>query len=262
MQRDMASSSPGVPTREVASTSPLPLTGRGWGWGERLAASLAKVLSRVACLASPSDTAHRPIPPPLIPPREGEGNIPWRGTWWIAAASAFAVAATVAVPVQAEDAPRSLKWADLIPASAAPAAGGLKSFLANRPKSSSPDHTAIPEGRWLSPGAQPQSGTAPAPVVEALDGQRVRIGGYVVPLDFDATKVKEFLLVPFVGACIHVPPPPANQIVYVRSEAGFDVKGSFDPVWVTGRLNATQTFTGLAETGYSLEAETVEARAE
>jgi len=163
---------------------------------------------------------------------------------------------------RAEDAPKALKWADLIPASAAPKAGGLKSFLANRPRSSSPDHTAIPEGRWLSPGAQPQSGTAPAPVVEALDGQRVRIGGYVVPLDFDATKVKEFLLVPFVGACIHVPPPPANQIVYVKSEAGFDVKGSFDPVWVTGRLKAAQTFTGLAETGYSLEAETVEARAE
>lgn len=159
--------------------------------------------------------------------------------------------------------PKTLKWADLIPASAAPKVG-LKSFLANRPKSSSPDHTAIPEGRWLAPGAQPQqpSKAAPAPVVEELDGQRVKIGGYVVPLDFDATKVKEFLLVPFVGACIHVPPPPANQIVYVKSEAGFDVKGSFDPVWVTGTLKTAQTFTGLAETGYSLDAEKVEMRAE
>jgi len=162
----------------------------------------------------------------------------------------------------AADDPKMLKWADLVPAAAAPKAGGLKSFLANRPAASSPDHTTIPEGRWLSPGAQPQAGAAPAPVVDALDGQRIKIGGYVVPLDFDATKVKEFLLVPFVGACIHVPPPPANQIVYVKSESGFDVKGSFDPVWVTGKLKATQTFTGLAETGYSLEAEKVEVRAE
>lgn len=178
--------------------------------------------------------------------------------------AAVAVAIVFAAPARAEVAPKALKWADLIPASAAPQAGGLKSFLANRPKSSSPDHTTIPEGRWLAPGAQPQqpSNAAPAPVVEELDGQRVKIGGYVVPLDFDATKVKEFLLVPFVGACIHVPPPPANQIVYVKSEAGFDVKGSFDPVWVTGKLKATQTFTGLAETGYSLDAEAVEARAE
>lgn len=163
-----------------------------------------------------------------------------------------------------QDNPTSLKWADLIPPSAAavPKAGGLKSFLANRPKSSSPDHTAIPEGRWLSPGAQPQPSAGPPAVVEALDGRRVKIGGYVVPLDFDATKVKEFLLVPFVGACIHVPPPPPNQIVYVKSEAGFDVKGSFDPVWVTGKMQTKVAFTGLAEAGYSLEAEKVEARPE
>ena len=55
---------------------------------------------------------------------------------------------------------------------------------------------------------------------QSLDGKRVHIGGYVVPLDFEATTVKEFLLVPFVGACIHVPPPPANQIVYVKVEQG------------------------------------------
>jgi hypothetical protein len=96
--------------------------------------------------------------------------------------------------------------------------------------------------------------------VAALDGKRVRIGGYVVPLDFDATRVKEFLLVPFVGACIHVPPPPANQIVYVKSERGFDVSGAFEPVWVTGTLKVASAFTGLAEAGYSLDAETVEHR--
>jgi hypothetical protein len=103
------------------------------------------------------------------------------------------------------------------------------------------------------------SGKPPA-VVASLDGKRVQIGGYVVPLDFDATRVKEFLLVPFVGACIHVPPPPPNQIVYVKAEGGVDVKGTFDPVWVTGTLTVTPAFTGLAEAGYSLEAEKVEPR--
>ena len=160
----------------------------------------------------------------------------------------------------AQDVPQSLKWADLLPAATAPAAP--KSFLANRPKTGAPDHTVIPEGRWLSPGAGPQASAGPPAVVETLDGKRVKLGGYVVPLDFDATKVKEFLLVPFVGACIHVPPPPANQLVYVRSEQGFDVKGSFDPVWVTGKMQTKVAFTGLAEAGYSLEAEKVEARAE
>ena len=115
-----------------------------------------------------------------------------------------------------------------------------------------------PEGKWMSTPSRSSEG--PAPVVAELDGKRVHIGGYIVPLDFDATRVKEFLLVPFVGACIHVPPPPANQIVYVKTEQGFDVQGTFDPVWVTGTLKVTPAFTGLAEAGYSLEAEKVEAR--
>jgi len=72
--------------------------------------------------------------------------------------------------------------------------------------------------------------------------------------------VTDFLLVPFVGACIHVPPPPANQIIYVKIEQGFDVQGTFDPVWVTGTLKVAPTFTGLADAGYSLEAEKVELR--
>jgi hypothetical protein len=166
-----------------------------------------------------------------------------------------------ASPALAQDAPQSLTWAQLIPATEKPAAP--KSFLANRPKADAPpDHATVPEGRWLSPGAQPQASAGPPAVVDALDGKRVRIGGYVVPLDFDATKVKEFLLVPFVGACIHVPPPPPNQIVYVKSDNGIDVKGSFDPVWVTGKMQTKVAFTGLAEAGYSLEAEKVEARAE
>jgi uncharacterized protein len=160
--------------------------------------------------------------------------------------------------------PVELKWHQLVP----PAPPGPpKSFLSGRPASpanpASPhDGAAVPpnqpEGRWMS-GPLPQS-DAPAPVVTALDGRRVRIGGYVVSLDFDATKVKEFLLVPFVGACIHVPPPPANQIVYVKSPDGFEVTGQFEPVWVTGTLKVTGAFTGLAEAGYSLQADRVEHR--
>ena len=156
-----------------------------------------------------------------------------------------------------------LRWDQLVP----PAPPKLpKSFLANRPsdptKPGGPlDATptpSLPEGRWMSTPSK--SGEGPAPVVASLDGKRVHIGGYIVPLDFDATRVKEFLLVPFVGACIHVPPPPANQIVYVKTEQGFDVQGTFDPVWVTGTLKVMTAFTGLAEAGYSLEAEKVEAR--
>jgi hypothetical protein len=74
----------------------------------------------------------------------------------------------------------------------------------------------------------------------------------------EAATIKEFLLVPFVGACIHVPPPPANQIVYVKAESGIGVNGSFEPVNVVGVLKAETAFTGLADAAYTLNAEKVE----
>jgi hypothetical protein len=104
---------------------------------------------------------------------------------------------------------------------------------------------------------QPGAGQ-PAPVVADWDGKAVSIGGYVVPLDFESTSIKEFLLVPFVGACIHVPPPPANQIIYVSSGQAFTASGQFDPVKVTGTLRVTSASTGLADAGYRLDAVAVE----
>jgi hypothetical protein len=70
----------------------------------------------------------------------------------------------------------------------------------------------------------------------AIDGQTVRLPGYMLPLEFAGKEVTEFLLVPCVGACIHTPPPPANQIVHVKSDKPFEVKGMFEAVWVTGRI--------------------------
>lgn len=73
-------------------------------------------------------------------------------------------------------------------------------------------------------------------VVQSLDSQHVRIAGYLLPLEYDQIKVTEFLLVPYVGACIHVPPPPPNQIVYVRFSAGYKLPKLFSPVWVQGQM--------------------------
>ena len=167
--------------------------------------------------------------------------------------------------VQAVETPLELQWHQLVPP--APPRPP-RSFLAGRgpvdlgklggPDDGTPAPSPQPEGRWMS--APARTSATPPSVVESLGGKRVHIGGYVVPLNFDSTRVTDFLLVPFVGACIHVPPPPANQIIYVKVEKGFDVQGTFDPVWVTGTLKVTPTFTGLADAGYSLEAEKVEPR--
>lgn len=171
----------------------------------------------------------------------------------------------------ATDTPRDLKWKDLVPPASQQPPPRQKTFYAgSTPAQDAPGGAGaadappppMAEGKWMSRSRKQPGAGQPANVVKDLDGQMVRIGGYVVPLDFDATQVKEFLLVPFVGACIHVPPPPTNQIIYVKAEKGFDVQGTFDPVWVTGKMKTEMQFTGLAETGYSIEAEKVETRNE
>jgi len=91
------------------------------------------------------------------------------------------------------------------------------------------------------------------------NGQIVRMPGYTVPIAFDGDLVTEFILVPYVGACIHVPPPPANQLVYVTTETPFQSAGVFDPVTVTGVFHTTPTSTRLAEIGYMMSASSVDA---
>ncbi len=97
-----------------------------------------------------------------------------------------------------------------------------------------------------------------APVVGELDGQQVRLPGFVVPLEFEGYEVSEFLLVPYIGACIHVPPPPANQIVYVTSDDAYPIEGLFEPVWVTGEISTNGFVNELGDAGYTIEASRIE----
>jgi hypothetical protein len=94
-----------------------------------------------------------------------------------------------------------------------------------------------------------------APVREDLDGAAVKLPGFVVPVEGDAEQTTSFLLVPYYGACIHVPPPPANQTVYVLTEPGKGIEpGLFDVVWVTGTMSVKRTENDIAESGYTLYA--------
>lgn len=93
---------------------------------------------------------------------------------------------------------------------------------------------------------------------EALDGASIRIPGFIVPLEVSPEGVTSFLLVPYVGACIHVPPPPPNQLVVVRSETPWPSDGLWDAVWVTGIMRTELQSTELGKTGYALTANQIE----
>lgn len=96
-----------------------------------------------------------------------------------------------------------------------------------------------------------------APVEPSLNGARVRIAGFVVPLEGQRGQVSEFLLVPYFGACIHTPPPPPNQIIHVNPAQPLKSDLAADAVWISGVLETVRSETGMGSAGYRMKAETV-----
>lgn len=96
-----------------------------------------------------------------------------------------------------------------------------------------------------------------APTNSTLVGQNVRIPGFVVPLEDSKEGLKEFLLVPYFGACVHSPPPPANQIVHVLPKSPAKGYRSMDAVWISGTLTAGKTDSYMGAAGYRIEAVSV-----
>lgn len=144
---------------------------------------------------------------------------------------------------QAAAKPAGLDWIDLIPPSARSQQSVVQGSIAHE------DAAALQ-------AATDSLGNAP--LRNDLDGQEVRIAGYFVPLAFRGPKVVEFLIVPFAGACIHVPPPPANQIVHVTYKQGVDLARLSVSVYVTGKIAAKPIVTQVATVGYRIDATLVE----
>lgn len=92
-----------------------------------------------------------------------------------------------------------------------------------------------------------------------MNGQAIRIPGFIVPLEFsDDQVITEFFIVPFFGACIHVPPPPPNQIIYVKYPKGFKLESLYDPFWLSGVLKTTLIENDMATAAYAMEVHLME----
>jgi hypothetical protein len=204
----------------------------------------------------------------------------------------FALALTLILlaPLCRADAPRTLMWADLVPKIAGadnPFAKldkeqlvQLNTIASVRERKTRGDTTLsaleLADERALTRDLTNSGVDIDALLVKrkqmaqqanaALDGQTIRLPGYLLPLEFSGKRVTEFLLVPWVGACIHTPPPPPNQIVYVKTVKPFEMSGVFQPIWVTGQLAAKAAKQSLylvdgtsdISIGYTLEATSVE----
>lgn len=91
-----------------------------------------------------------------------------------------------------------------------------------------------------------------------LDGAYIKMPGFVIPIDLSTIGVTSFVLVPYVGACIHTPPPPPNQLVFVTTETPWPSEDLWEAIWVTGKMQHQLQSTEVAETGYSLTADKIE----
>ncbi|WP_404341219.1 DUF3299 domain-containing protein [Pseudoalteromonas mariniglutinosa] len=131
--------------------------------------------------------------------------------------------------------PKEIFWEDLIPQ------GHVQIDTQNQAS-----HEGS-EQNWVQPDLD-------APVVAALDGQSVSLPGFVVPLEGDSELITEFLLVPYFGACIHVPPPPPNQIVHVTIKGGVPIDSLYDAIVVTGVISTETWSADIAQVGYKMAA--------
>ena len=133
--------------------------------------------------------------------------------------------------------PKIIGWGDLVPEGQAPAV----------PPIGLTDHEF---------GVQ----TGSAETVDELHEAYIRMPGFMLPLDYtERGRVRAFLLVPYYGACIHVPPPPPNQIVYVSTtDEPVESKGLWDPVWVTGTMYTTFNVNDLGNAAYTLRLDSIE----
>lgn len=160
----------------------------------------------------------------------------------------FALLLCCTTPLWAAE-PRELTWSEMVPADAPP-----------QEAQQAPMHDLSQLADALAaesaPAAKQQSPAAP--VVQSLDKTQIKLPGYIVPLEVtEEGRVTEFLFVPYFGACIHVPPPPSNQIVHVTSELGVQMDALYQPFWIEGTLRVEASSSELAEAGYQMAAEKI-----
>jgi hypothetical protein len=140
---------------------------------------------------------------------------------------------TLAPVSAAADGPRELDWLELMPKEEVDA-------LMEAP-------SVLHEGTFK----QQQTGSFRA--IEELNGVKIRIAGYIVPVEVDGdSQMSEFFIVPYFGACIHVPPPPPNQIILARLAKAIPVTEIYDAYWIEGTLNVEKAENDIAATAYTL----------
>ena len=164
--------------------------------------------------------------------------------------------------MQVVDGYRTIEWTDLMPKEDLDALLNPPESLNDIPDGSGEDQIASQMRLAIEQASDSryQQALVSTRVVPAFDGQAIRLPGFIVPLQFgdDQLRVTRFFLVPYFGACIHVPPPPPNQIVYAEYDKGFKLERLYEPFWLSGVLSTTLIENDTATAAYSIKVDRLE----
>ena len=151
---------------------------------------------------------------------------------------------------------KTIEWPDLIPSEILEILLNPPSYLSEIEDGSVEDQISsqIRNSEISNSEDAYQQALVSTEVNSALDGAAVRIPGFIVPLEFDDQQtVTQFFLVPYFGACLHMPPPPPNQIILVNSPEGVQLSALYDPFWIEGTLSTTIQENDMATSAYSMK---------
>lgn len=148
-----------------------------------------------------------------------------------------------------------IDWTELMPAEDLSALLNRPAFLDDIADGSAQDSLDSFQQRQLEDeqAQQYQAALSSTRVIQGFDGKAIRIPGFIVPLAQNEDKeVTRFFIVPYFGACLHMPPPPPNQILYVESEQGITLENLYDPYWFEGVVSIEQKVDAMGTSAYSL----------
>jgi hypothetical protein len=151
---------------------------------------------------------------------------------------------------------KTVEWTDLIPEDELDILLNPPGYIDDIVDGSFEDRISSQIKNTLTPAKDDlyQQALVSTKVKPGMDGQSIGIPGFIVPLEFDDELiVTEFFLVPFFGACIHLPPPPPNQIIYVKYAKGLELKTLYDPFWIYGILKTSTVENDMATAAYTIE---------
>lgn len=151
---------------------------------------------------------------------------------------------------------KTIEWTELMPKEDLDALLNPPEYIANIEEGSVDDQISQQVENSIAAAGDDdyQKALVSTRIKPEMNGKAIRIPGFVVPVEFDDNQViSKFFLVPFFGACIHVPPPPPNQIIFVNSPKGIKLKALYDPFWVSGVLRTSLVENAVATAAYTMD---------